>query len=264
VALLVGLAAGCDLPGKPKPADRYEPPQNVLSFDGLYRQNCVSCHGADGSLGPGPPLNDALFLALVPDTELRRVVTEGRPGTLMPAFAVARGGRLTAEQVKVLAEGIKVRWGPVKPAPSGAPPYLPEPSKVETIPIKPGRVEAIPVPPRPDTPRQPAGAGSGAREGGAAAFARACASCHGDQGQGGQYDGKSVGGINDPAFLALVSDQELRRIVITGRPDLGMPDYATGKGRPQGFKPLTAAEVAAIVALLADWRHGGTVHAKGS
>ena len=89
----------------------------------LY-QNCAGCHGADGKLGPAPPLNDKLFLALIADAELQRVITEGRPGTLMPAFATAKGGTLTAEQLSVLADGIKSRWGSVESAPSGAPPLL--------------------------------------------------------------------------------------------------------------------------------------------
>ena len=64
-------------------------------------------------------------------------------------------------------------------------------------------------------------------------FARACASCHGEQGQGGIYDGdrrKPAGAINVPEFLALLSDQALRRLIITGRPDLGMPDCSDGTG----------------------------------
>jgi cytochrome c oxidase cbb3-type subunit 3 len=242
LALLAGWAAGCDLPDQPKTGDRYVPPQKESTFNVLFQQNCVGCHGADGKLGPAPPLNDKLFLALLPDTELQRVITEGRPGTLMPAFATAKGGQLTAEQVDVLAEGIKPRWGPVEPAPSGAPPYL--------------LAQA-----RPD------GAGAGNKEEGFKVFARACASCHGDHGQGGQYggksDGKSVGAINDPDYLALVSDQALRRYVITGRPDLGMPDYADPTGRPEGFKPLTCQEVTNVTALLADWRQGGSVQRKG-
>jgi len=68
-------------------------------------------------------------------------------------------------------------------------------------------------------------------------------------GQGGRH-----GAINDPNFLALISDQALRRIVITGRPDLGMPNYAGTKGRPENFQPLTAENVADVVALLASWR----------
>ena len=124
LALLAGWAAGCDFPGRPRTGDRYVPPREERTFDVLFRRNCVGCHGADGKLGPAPPLNDKLFLAQIPDAELRRVIAEGRPGTLMPAFATAKGGELTAEQVEILANGIKPRWGPVEPAPSGAPPYL--------------------------------------------------------------------------------------------------------------------------------------------
>src|SRR5205823_105211 len=57
-------------------------------------------------------------------------------------------------------------------------------------------------------------------------FARACAVCHGDRGQGVEQGGLRKSTINHPAFLALISDQALRRYVITGRPDLGMPSYA--------------------------------------
>ena len=38
----------------------------------LYATNCAGCHGADGRLGPAPPLNDPLFLAIVPDASLFR------------------------------------------------------------------------------------------------------------------------------------------------------------------------------------------------
>jgi len=208
----------------------------------LFQRNCAGCHGADGKLGPAPPLNNKLFLALVPDAELARVIASGRGATLMPAFAEAEGGSLTAEQVKLLADGIKPRWGPVEPAPHGAPPYL-------LAAGEPGRAE------------------SGDREHGVKVFGRACASCHGDRGQGGRHggaaDGKTVGAINDRDFLALTSDQALRRHVIAGRPDLGMPDYADPTGRPEGFQPLSAQDVADLTALLAYWRHGGPGIEKG-
>src|SRR5262245_56897619 len=112
--LLVGLlaAAGCDLPGKPSPDDPAVRPDQVRDFGKLYAQNCSGCHGADGRLGPAAPLNDPLFLAIVPDAELLRTVTKGRAGTPMPPFDQARGGPLTAEQVRVLAEGLKRHWHP--------------------------------------------------------------------------------------------------------------------------------------------------------
>lgn len=239
--LSIVLAAGCEFPGKPKPADRYVPPSQEVSFDVLFQRNCVGCHGADGKLGPAPPLNDKLFIALVPDAELQRAISEGRRGTLMPAFATAHGGQLTSEQVTILANGIKPRWGPAQPPPSGAPPYL-------------------------LAPAQPDGAGS--REAGAQVFARACASCHGSQGQGGtandETNDKKIGAINNTDFLALISDQALRRLVITGRPDLGMPSYADAKGRPQGFTPLTSQDVTDVVALMAAWRTAGSDPREGN
>jgi len=240
LTLLAGWAAGCDLPGQPGTNDRYVPPQNERAFRVLFQRNCVGCHGADGLSGPAPPLNDKLFLALIPDTELQRVISEGRPGTLMPAFATARGGQLTAEQVKVLAEGIKPHWGSAEPAPSGAPAYLFTQTNAER---------------------------AGSKEDGIKVFARACASCHGDHGEGGNdgvgTDGRSVGAINQAEFLALISDQALRRLVITGRPELGMPDYSSPEGRPRGFKPLNSQEVTDLVALLASWRNDRTANREG-
>ena len=232
LTLLVVLTGGCDLPGKPREADRPVPADQVKGFDALYGAHCAGCHGADGKLGPAPPLNDPLFLAIVPDAELRHVISEGRAVTAaqssaMPAFARAGGGPLTDAQVQVLAEGIKKRWGPAASG-EATPPYL-----------------------------SPAGTKSGNLDEGARVFARACAGCHGRQGQGGEHGERPVGAINEPAFLALISDKVLRRTAITGRPDLGMPAYDGTAGRPADFHPLTSAQIDDLVALLASWRQGG-------
>jgi mono/diheme cytochrome c family protein len=103
----------------------------------------------------------------------------------------------------------------------------------------------------------PEKAAPGNAEAGARVFRQACADCHGTDGKGGP---RTVGAINDPerAFLALISDQALRRYIITGRPDLGMPDYAGGKDRrATDFRPLTGKDVDDLVALLASWRRAG-------
>lgn len=231
--LLAVLAAGCDLPGKPREADRPQPADQVMDFGVLYQTRCAGCHGADGKLGPAPPLNDPIFLAIVPDAELLRVIAEGRsvaPGqkTPMPAFAHEKGGPLTGAQVKALAEGIKKYWEPSASSSSSLPPYL-----------------------------GPAARGGNKDEGGRV-FARACAGCHGSHGQGEEEGGALPGGaINDPAFLALISDQALRRTIITGRRDLGMPAYNGKSGRPPDSQVLTSAEIDDLVALLRSWRQGG-------
>jgi cytochrome c oxidase cbb3-type subunit 3/ubiquinol-cytochrome c reductase cytochrome c subunit len=229
--LLAGLAAGCDLPGRPTPGERPVPENQVMDFGILYTTRCAGCHGTDGKLGPAPPLNDPIFLAIVPDAELLRVITEGRtvtPGqqSPMPAFVHDRGGPLTEAQVKALAEGIKKRWPPSVSPSSSLPAYL-----------------------------EPAPAGNGNKDEGTGVFARACAGCHGPEGKGDK-DGRPLpgGAVNDQAFLALISDQALRRTIITGRPDLGMPPYDGPAGRSQDFRALTSKEIDDLVALLKYWR----------
>jgi mono/diheme cytochrome c family protein len=217
--LLAVSAAGC---GRPDPADRPVPADQVVEFAALYKLNCAGCHGADGKLGPAPPLNDPLFLTIVPDAVLQQVITGGRPGTPMPAFARSKGGSLTDAQVKALAGGLKARWGAAGPKADGAPPYL--------------------------------ATGGGNSERGGEVFARACAVCHGEQGRGVPQGDRTVNLLNDRVFLALISDQALRRYIITGRPDLGMPDYAGPRPRQPDYHPLTPEQVNDLVALLASWR----------
>jgi mono/diheme cytochrome c family protein len=232
------LAAGCDWLGKPDPKKRPKPPDKVMDFALLYEQNCSGCHGAEGKLGPAPPLNDPLFLSIIQDKELLTTIRTGRRGTPMPGFAQEQGARtkntdqvkvlagpLTDDQIKALAEGIKSRWGKQGAAASAAkepiPPYLAHSR---------GRAER-------------------AKE----VFMRACAGCHGEQGEGIEEDGRQRRRIHDPAFLALISDQALRRIIITGRPDLGMPNYAEKRPGDPSFKPLTSTEIDDLVALLSSW-----------
>jgi cytochrome c oxidase cbb3-type subunit 3/ubiquinol-cytochrome c reductase cytochrome c subunit len=220
---LVLSASGCDFPGEQSAQIRPVSPDQVVSFDALYATNCAGCHGADGTLGPAPPLNDPLFLRIVPDAVLHDVIRDGRPGTLMPAFIEQKGGTLTEAQVRVLADGLKTHWhpAPASPGEKNVPAYL--------VPAK-GKGE-------PST-------ATIAR--GAKVYERACAGCHGANGKGGD----AAGAIADPAFLALLSDQALRRIVITGRTDLDMPDYAHTDGRSEDFQPLTSAEIDDLVVYL--------------
>ena len=78
---------------------------------------------------------------------------------------------------------------------------------------------------------------------GADVYATYCSSCHGAEGRGGT----KASSIVDGAYLAMVSDQQLRTIVIVGRPELGAPDW---RGNVPG-KPMSAQEVSDVVAWLA-------------
>jgi cytochrome c oxidase cbb3-type subunit 3 len=208
------LLAGCDLPGKPAPANKFKDPKEIQDFTKLYAKNCAGCHGKDGKLGPAPPLNDPVFLAIAPEKELVKVIAEGRKGTEMPAFALDRGGTLTVEQVQVLAAGLRKHWRDADVAKKKWPDYVPPAEK--------GNVDH-----------------------GKVVFARVCAACHG---QDGNIKPK-FGAINDAAFLDLASEQVLRRFVITGRADLGMPNCADHEGGA-----LSGPDINDLVALMMSWK----------
>jgi cytochrome c oxidase cbb3-type subunit III len=71
-------------------------------------------------------------------------------------------------------------------------------------------------------------------------YREACVSCHEKSGER----------ISDASYLALVSDQGLRTIIIAGRPDLGQPNWE--QDRAGG--PLTDEDATNVVAYLASLR----------
>lgn len=224
---LICLLAGCDLPGQPHREDRPVRADEIVDFDWLFQSNCSGCHGPNGKLGPAPPLNDAILMRIVSNDDLLRVITEGRPGTPMPAFAYAHGGPLNEAQVKALATGLKSRFQSPVDLKATLPAY-----RSDTKHGAPVSTEDI------------------AR--GGQIFSRACAGCHGERGEGTDV----AGAIAEPAFLGLITDQALRRLIITGRPDLGMPNFADSTGRDDDFRPLSSDEIDGLVALLGSWRQG--------
>ena len=221
LALLSGAAlAGCDaLPGKPRPGAHDVAPSQVVAFDVLYAQHCAGCHGVDGRLGAARPLNDPVFLALVPRERLRQVIARGVPGTAQPPLGQSAGGELTDAQIEALVQGMIGAWARPDAARDAAlPPYDAETARAK-------------------------GSGPGDPERGKAVFAAVCAGCHGPDGRGGP----KAGSIVDPSFLNLVSDQGLRTTVIAGRPDLGMPDWRGSGAGP----PLQPQQISDVVAWLA-------------
>ena len=209
-AMVFALAlVGCDiLPGKARARAGEE--TAAMSFDALYSRQCAGCHGAGGRLGAARPLNDPVYLALVPAERLRHVIADGVPGTAQPAFATSAGGGLTEEQIDVLVQGLAGAWG------------------------RPEATKSLVVPPYATALGDP--------DRGKAVYAAACAGCHGADGRGGP----KAGSVVDPSYLALVSDQYLRTTVIAGRADLGMPDW---RGDLPG-RPLASAEISDVVAWL--------------
>jgi mono/diheme cytochrome c family protein len=208
-ALLTAL--GCGAPGRPPADSQVIPPTKIVDFSLLYARNCAGCHGANGKGGAAIGLADPVYLAIADDATIRRITRDGVHGTSMPAFAQHSGGMLTDDQINVIVGGIRSRWAkPDAVGGAAAPPYAAQ---------APG-----------DSTR------------GATAFAIYCSSCHGANGHGG----KRASSIVDSSYLALVSDQNLRTTVITGRPELGAPDW---RGDVPG-RPMSPEDVSNVVAWL--------------
>lgn len=209
------LLAGCDsFPGRPTQADLPLRPSAVTDFATLYNENCAACHGTDGKSGASLGLNNPIYLGIIDDASMRNVIANGVAGTAMPPFAESAGGDLTGHQIDLIVAGIRQNWAGVPDAAAGAPPY--------------------------------SSSAAGNPENGARVFASNCQSCHGADGKGGA----NAGSIVDASYLALVSNQYLRTIVIAGRPELGHPDW---KNDVAG-QPLTSAQVSDVVAWLVSKR----------
>jgi cytochrome c oxidase cbb3-type subunit III len=207
---------GCaSAPGRPGPQDTAITPSEILDFNVLYRQNCVGCHGSEGKGGAAIALADPVYLAIADDAVLRRTTADGISGTSMPAFAQSAGGMLTDKQVDVIVRGIRQSW------------------------VEPDALRGANPPPY-SSPQ------SGDASRGSFVYTEYCSSCHGAGGRGGQ----KASSIVDGSFLALLNDQELRTIVIVGRPDLGAPDW---RGNLPG-KPMSPQDISDVVAWLASQR----------
>jgi cytochrome c oxidase cbb3-type subunit 3 len=216
VALGAVFLSGCGSPhGQPRAGSETLAPNEVLEFSTLYAENCAGCHGAEGRGGAAIALSDPVYLAIADDAAIRKVIANGSRGTAMPAFAESAGGMLTDKQIDVLTSEIRSRWS------------------------RRGILDAA-------NPPSYAAKSTGNAPRGELAYKTYCESCHGPDGRGGAK-GSS---ITDDSFLALVSDQGLRTIVISGRPELGAPDW---RGNVSG-KPMSDQEVTDVVAWLASRR----------
>ena len=217
---ILGLAAvfalsSCEAPGRRVTEEPVIRPSEVTDFRVLYRQNCSGCHGANGQGSLSVEIGSPAYLAIADDATIRRVTEDGTPGTAMPAFGQKAGGFLTEPQIDTLVRGIR-NWA------------------------NPGKLGS-------EKPPAYTAAQSGDPTRGQTVFTAACATCHGP-------DGRGARAIADTSYLALVSDQHLRTMVIIGMPQLGMPDWRNHS------KPLSDSDVADVVAWLASQREPLSAH----
>jgi mono/diheme cytochrome c family protein len=214
VIAVLGLMACNNLPGRPGPHPEVIRPEDVLDFATLYTENCSGCHGAEGKGNAAIALRDPVYLAIADDATIRSVTTRGVRGTPMPPFAQGMGGVLKDKQIDVLVRGIRAWAMPDSEGNTNLPSY--------------------------------SASAPGDAKRGAEVYATFCFSCHGPDGKGGKGGSPIVNG----SYLALVSDQYLRTIVIAGRRELGAPDW---RANMQG-RPMSAQEIGDVVAWLVSQR----------
>jgi cytochrome c oxidase cbb3-type subunit III len=215
-AAMVALLSSCGTPhGQPRSGSEPLAPNEVVDFSTLYSENCTGCHGENGRGGAAIALANPVYLAIADEESMRRSIAKGVSGTAMPAFAESAGGLLTDQQIDVIVQGTRSRWS------------------------RPGILDRVNAP-------SYIAKTAGDPQRGEAAYKTYCESCHGLDASGGPKGSA----ITNDSFLALMSDQALRTIVIAGRPELGAPDW---RGNVAG-KPMSDREVTDVVAWLASQR----------
>ncbi len=83
----------------PTAAPRQAGQGNAQEGQALFAQNCAACHGANAEGGVGPALKNNQFVKTAGDDKVFQTIANGRPGTAMPAWSQAKGGKLTDTQI---------------------------------------------------------------------------------------------------------------------------------------------------------------------
>jgi cytochrome c oxidase cbb3-type subunit III len=186
----------------------------------LFATDCAVCHGdrAQGRIGATLAKD---FPGIRVDALLKETISNGVPGSVMPAWSASKGGPLTDADMDDLAAFIQSLG-------HQAPTVIPGPTATN-LPRPPTAVQFPP--------------GDATR--GAAVFAQNCALCHGDKGQGriGATLQKDWPGLNVSALI----DSTIARGVAGSK----MPAWAKSNGGP-----LTDQEISDAAAFILTLKPG--------
>ena len=166
----------------------------------LYRTYCGLCHGDEGegyAADDANALANQDFLVSVTDEFLTQAIAEGHPGTAMAAYHERRGGPLDDAEIEAIVDLLR-SW-----------------QEEDMVGVHDRVVEGDP-------------------SRGAEVFARECAHCHGDQGQG-----DSAISLNHPVFLETASDGQIHYAIAKGRRGTPMPAFE-GELSDQSIDDLVA------------------------
>lgn len=164
----------------------------------LYVEYCAVCHGVDGQGRVGASLQN--FPGIDVGAALEQTISDGIPGSVMPAWAESNGGPLTDQQIDDIVAYIQASFAGTEP--------------VEPLPI----YNPPDIPPLPDVEGDPAQ--------GAVVYEGNCVMCHGENGRG--YFGAPLAknwASNQPAVF-------IREVVRTGIQGTSMPAWAMEYGGP--------------------------------
>lgn len=193
-----------------------------LVFSRVFVHNCEGCHGANGNDGSAPPINNALFLSLASHDYLYDTIANGRTDHMMPAWLKANGGPLTRAQINKAIRGLKEKWGGPAQDAKGAPQLA--------------------------LHKTSSGKLKGNAKEGEKIYKQVYAS-------GSKKIWLEQMGLGDQAwYLKIVSNQLIRRLLITGRKAFDLPDYKQAGLNSSFGKPLTDEQITDVVAYLAQKR----------
>jgi len=177
VALLLALALLVMASMAARAGEPAQDPDTELGMR-LYAENCAVCHGPEGQGRVGATLAKD-WPSIRPDLTVKTIITNGVPGSRMPAWSQAKGGPFSEAEIEALT-GYILSWQT-----GGAPVITPR----ATVTLRP------PITPPPNVEGDP--------NRGAVLFDENCAVCHGAAGRG---DGPGAKGLDPaPAVLAGLS-----------------------------------------------------------
>jgi mono/diheme cytochrome c family protein len=200
VALFLALALlTLGLSGVQAEAPAQEPSSELGAQ--LYAENCVVCHGPEGRGRVGATLAKD-WPSIRPDLTVKTIISNGVPGSKMPAWSQANGGPLSEAEIEALTQYI-LSWQT-----AGAPQITPR----ATATLRP------PITPPPNVTGDP--------NRGAVLFDENCAMCHGPNGQG------RVGATLAKVWGGVRPDLSVRTIIASGIAGSQMPAWSQANGGP--------------------------------
>jgi mono/diheme cytochrome c family protein len=158
----------------------------------IYENRCTECHGLQAQGVIGPPLRNSTYIQNSGIQDIYNTISNGRAGTLMPAWLQDNGGPLNSSEINNIVAYLKKLQGiaevprsTVAPTPTEAPP-APGPTPAGT-----------PEPARPSEAGGPGQAVSltGDPKHGIVLFGSYCAYCHGPEGRLGVPNPDSDDGV---------------------------------------------------------------------